>query len=55
MAMVTARRSGRNPTLVSPSCGLEDICDRMGQLRNLAFGDIAAARHQAWPAGTVIS
>jgi hypothetical protein len=29
--------------------------DRMDQLRNLAFGDIAAARHQAWPAGTVIS
>jgi hypothetical protein len=43
MAMVPARRSGRNLTLVSPSCELEDIYDRMGQLMNLAFGDLAAA------------
>ena len=38
MAMLPARRSGRNLTVVNPSREFEDIYDRMGQLMNLAFG-----------------
>ena len=38
MAMLPARRSGRNLTVVNPSREFEDIYERMGQLMNLAFG-----------------
>ena len=38
MAMLPARRSGRNLTVVNPSREFEDIYDRMGQLMNFAFG-----------------
>ena len=42
MAALPVRRSGRNPsTLVNPSREFEDIYDRMGQLMNFAFGDLA--------------
>jgi hypothetical protein len=42
MATLPVRRSGRNPsTLVNPSREFEDIYDRMGQLMNFAFGDLA--------------
>lgn len=41
-ALLPVRRNGRNPsTLVSPSREFEDIYDRMGQLMNFAFGDVA--------------
>ena len=44
MAALPVRRSGRNPsTLVNPSREFEDIYDRMGQLMNFAFGDLARA------------
>jgi HSP20 family protein len=44
MAALPARRGGRNPsTLVNPSREFEDIYDRMGQLMNFAFGDLARA------------
>ena len=42
MAMLPARRSGRNLTVVNPSREFEDIYDRMGQLMNLAFGLVPA-------------
>jgi HSP20 family protein len=38
MAMLPARRSGRNLTIVNPSREFEDIYDRMSQLMNFAFG-----------------
>jgi HSP20 family protein len=42
MAVLPVRRSGRTPsTLVNPSREFEDIYDRMGQLMNFAFGDLA--------------
>ena len=42
MAALPVRRSGRHPsTLVNPSREFEDIYDRMGQLVNFAFGDLA--------------
>ena len=42
MAALPVRRSGRNPSnLVNPSREFEDIYDRMGQLMNFAFGDLA--------------
>ena len=42
MAALPVRRIGRNPsTLVNPSREFEDIYDRMGQLMNFAFGDLA--------------
>src|SRR6202012_6154260 len=37
----TRRNSGRNMTLVNPSREFEDIYDRMGQLRYLAFVSLA--------------
>jgi HSP20 family protein len=42
MAMLPARRSGRNLTVVNPSREFEDIYERMGQLMNLAFGLVPA-------------
>ena len=41
MAALPVRRSGRNTSLVNPSREFEDIYDRMGQLMNFAFGDMA--------------
>jgi HSP20 family protein len=41
MAQLPARRSGRNLVLVDPSREFEDIYNRMGQLMNMAFADIA--------------
>jgi HSP20 family protein len=41
MAALPARRGGRNPSLVNPTREFEDIYDRMGQLMNFAFGDMA--------------
>ena len=35
------RRGGRNTSLVNPTREFEDIYDRMGQLVNFAFGDLA--------------
>ena len=43
MAALPVRRSGRNTSLVNPSREFEDIYDRMGQLMNFAFGDMARA------------
>ena len=40
MAMFPARRTGR--TLTDPSREFEDIYERMGQLMNVASGDLAA-------------
>lgn len=40
MALLPARQSGRNLTVVSPSREFEDIYDRMGQLMNAVFGDL---------------
>ncbi|HEX4661971.1 MAG TPA: Hsp20/alpha crystallin family protein [Streptosporangiaceae bacterium] len=44
MAMPPARRSGQNLAVVDPSREFEDIYDRMGQLMNIAFGDLGMAR-----------
>src|SRR5260370_9179024 len=44
MALLPARRSGQNLTLIDPSREFEDIYDRMGQLMNFAFGDLGLAR-----------
>ncbi len=45
MAMLPSRRrSGRNLTLIDPTREFEDIYDRMGQLMNMAFGDLALTR-----------
>ncbi len=44
MAMVPARRGGRNLTLLDPSREFEDIYDRMGHLMNAAFGDLGLAK-----------
>ena len=41
MAALPVRRGGRNTSLVNPSREFEDIYDRMGQLVNFAFGDMA--------------
>ena len=41
MATLPVRRGGRNTSLVNPSREFEDIYDRMGQLINFAFGDLA--------------
>jgi HSP20 family protein len=43
MALLPARR-GQNLTIVDPSREFEDIYDRMGQLMNIAFGDLGLAR-----------
>jgi HSP20 family protein len=40
MAMLPARRIGHSPSVIDPSREFEDIYDRMGQLMNVAFGDI---------------
>jgi HSP20 family protein len=40
MAMLPARRIGHSPTVIDPTREFEDIYDRMGQLMNVAFGDI---------------
>jgi hypothetical protein len=42
MARLPARSSGRNRGLMGPSREIEDICDRMGQLVNVALGGTAA-------------
>jgi HSP20 family protein len=47
MAKVPARSGGRNMTLINPSREFEDICDRMGQLVNVALGELGTA----WVAG----
>lgn len=44
MAMLPARRSGQNLAVVDPSREFEDIYERMGQLMNIAFGDLGMAR-----------
>ena len=41
MAALPVRRGGRNSMVVNPSREFEDIYDRMGQLMNFAFGDLA--------------
>ena len=41
MAALPVRRGGRNTSLVNPTREFEDIYDRMGQLMNFAFGDLA--------------
>src|SRR6201996_2704636 len=41
MATLPVRRGGRNTSLVNPTREFEDIYDRMGQLMNFAFGDLA--------------
>ena len=43
MAALPVRRGGRTPTVVNTSREFEDIYDRMGQLMNFAFGDMARA------------
>ena len=43
MAMLPARRSGQNVTILDPSREFEDIYDRMGQLMNLAMGEFGPA------------
>jgi HSP20 family protein len=40
MANLPARSGGRNMTLIDPSREFEDIYDRMGQLVNVALGDL---------------
>lgn len=40
MAMLPARRIGHGATVIDPTREFEDIYDRMGQLMNVAFGDI---------------
>jgi HSP20 family protein len=40
MAMLPARRIGHSPAVIDPNREFEDIYDRMGQLMNVAFGDI---------------
>jgi HSP20 family protein len=40
MASLPARRSGQNTSVLTPSREFEDIYNRMGQLMNLAFGDL---------------
>ena len=49
MAMLPARRSGQNISLIDPTREFEDIYDRMGQLMNFAFGDLGLARLGAGP------
>lgn len=45
MARLPARSGGRdNLTMINPSREFEDIYDRMGQLVNLAFGDVTPAQ-----------
>jgi HSP20 family protein len=41
--MLPARRSRQNLTMLNPTREFEDIYDRMGQLMNLAFGDLGLA------------
>jgi HSP20 family protein len=43
MAKLPARSGGRNMTLIDPSREFEDIYDRMGQLVNVALGDLGTA------------
>jgi HSP20 family protein len=43
MAVLPARRTGQNLTLIDPSREIEDIYNRMGQLMNVAFGDLSVA------------
>jgi len=43
MVMLPTRRSPRNRSLTDPTQEFEDIYQRMGQLMNLAFGDVALA------------
>jgi HSP20 family protein len=49
MAMLPARRSGQNLSLIDPSREFEDIYDRMGQLMNIAFGGLGLARSGDMP------
>jgi hypothetical protein len=50
MARLPARSGGCNTTLINPTREFEDIYDRMGQLVNLAFGDVTPAQlvEMAW-------
>ena len=41
MATLPVRRGGRNTSLVNPTREFKDIYDRIGQLINFAFGDLA--------------
>jgi hypothetical protein len=43
MARLPARSGGRNVPLIDPSREFGDIYDRMGQLVNVALGDLGAA------------
>ena len=43
MAVLPTRRTGQNLTLIDPSREFEDIYNRMGQLMNLAVGDLGMA------------
>jgi HSP20 family protein len=50
MARLPARSGGRNNlTMINPSREFEDIYDRMGQLVNLAFGDVTPAQIMEMP------
>ncbi len=46
MAQLPARRSRRSMPMVNPSREFEDLYDRMGQLLNLAFGDMPFGQMQ---------
>jgi HSP20 family protein len=46
MAQLPARRSRRSAALVDPSREFEDLYDRMGQLLNMAFGDMPFGQMQ---------
>ncbi len=49
MAQLPARRGGQATTLVYPFREFEDIYDRMGQLINVAFGDLAGSGGRGLP------
>lgn len=46
MAQLPARRSRRSMPMVDPSHEFEDLYDRMGQLLNMAFGDMPFGQMQ---------
>ena len=50
MAMLPARRrrAGRNLTMYDPNREFEDIYSRMGQLMNMALGDMPVAADLPW-------
>jgi HSP20 family protein len=57
MAQLPARRSGQNLTVFDPSREFEDIYNRMGQLMNLALGDVGMGRlvELPWSPATDVS